>query len=91
MAYDDMAYDNIDGEYDVELDEDEGEIEFDPGTLALMDRARRLLEQPNLDGKLASKISAVIDEITDAVTQNDNQTAQAFCDDLIDLLFEAEE
>lgn len=92
-----VAYDNMQGEYDIESDADEdsenaeGEIEFDPGTLALMDRAWRVLEQPNLDSELASNISTVLDEIADAVAQNDDQIAQAYCDELIDLLFEAEE
>ncbi len=86
-----IAYEDMGGEYDIDLDEDADEIEFDPGTLALMDRARRVLEQPNLEAELANKISAVLDDIADAVAQHDDQVAQAFCDDLIDLLFEAEE
>jgi len=65
--------------------------EFDPGTQALLDRARRALENPKINVELADQISETIDQIADAALDEDNEQLQAYCDDLIDLLFEAEE
>jgi molecular chaperone DnaK len=67
------------------------EFEFDPGTLALMDRARNVLEQPHLDLALAAQIRQCIDDITDATADGDEELVQIHCDTLIDLLFAAEE
>ena len=71
--------------------DDVDEIDFDPGTLALLDRARTVLEQPHLDDTLAAQIRQCIDDITDATTDGDEEMVQTHCDTLIDLLFEAEE
>jgi len=85
--------------YSAEEDEDEdgefaaleAEIEFDAGTMALLDRARRALETPGLDEDLAAQLRATIDNITDAAVDGDEEQVQAYCDNLIDLLFAAEE
>jgi len=85
--------------YSAEEDEDEdgefaaleAEIEFDAGTMALLDRARRALETPDLDEDLAAQLRATIDNITDAAVDGDEEQVQAYCDNLIDLLFAAEE
>ena len=71
--------------------DDVDEIDFDPGTLALLDRARTVLEQPHLNDTLAAQIRQCIDDITDATTDGDEEMVQTHCDTLIDLLFEAEE
>ena len=80
-----------DEEEDKEFDAAEVEIEFDAGTMALLDRARRALETPGLDADLAAQLRATIDNITDAAAADDEEQVQAYCDNLIDLLFEAEE
>ena len=67
------------------------EMELDPGVLALFDRARRVLEQPNLDAELAEDISNVIEDIRQAEVAGDKEKAEELCDELIDLLMEAEE
>ena len=80
-----------DEEEDEEFDAAEVEIEFDAGTMALLDRARRALETPGLDADLAAQLRATIDNITDAAAADDDEQVQAYCDNLIDLLFEVEE
>lgn len=65
--------------------------EFDPGTQALLDRARRALENPAINVELATQISETIDQIVDATLDEDDAQVQAYCDDLIDLLFDVEE
>jgi molecular chaperone DnaK len=72
-------------------DEEQGVPEFDAGTLALLDRAQRALESPKLDADLATQLRETIAQITDAATDDDEEQLQAYCDDLIDLLFEMEE
>jgi molecular chaperone DnaK len=83
----------FDGELEGELvDEDEvGEIEFDPGALALLDRARNVLEKPSLKPELAEQIREMVDRIADAAADGDDELVQSHCDELIDLLFEAED
>ena len=66
-------------------------IDFDPGTLALLERAQVVLENPDLDEDLATRIGACIDEISDAAIAEDDAQLQIACDQLIDLLFEAED
>lgn len=67
------------------------EMELDPGVLALFDRARKVLEQPNLDEDLAEDISSVIEDIRQAEVAGEKEKAEELCDELIDLLMEAEE
>jgi molecular chaperone DnaK len=74
-----------------DLENDEfTEVEFDAGTMALLDRARRVLEDPSLDVGLAEQIRATIDNIAASAADGDDEEVQSFCDQLIDLLFEAE-
>ncbi|GAK55173.1 chaperone protein dnaK [Candidatus Vecturithrix granuli] len=65
-------------------------VELDPGVMALFDRARKVLEQPNLDADLAEDISTVIEDIRQAEVTGDKEKAGELCDELIDLLMEAE-
>lgn len=65
-------------------------VELDPGVMALFDRARKVLEQPNLDADLAEDISTVIEDIRQAEMTGDKEKAGELCDELIDLLMEAE-
>ena len=66
-------------------------LEFDAGTLALLDRARQALENPKLDPAVATDRHTVIDQITDAAEAGDEEALQDACDELIDLLIAAEE
>ena len=75
------------GELEPEIDD----FEFDPATLALMDRARNVLENPRLDAAMAAEIRQCLDDITDATVDGDEELVQTHCDTLIDLLFAAEE
>jgi molecular chaperone DnaK len=88
------AWDEDDAEELDAMDELEPEIddfEFDPATLALMDRARNVLENPRLDAALAAQIRDCLDDITDATADGNEDLVQTHSDALIDLLFEAEE
>jgi molecular chaperone DnaK len=76
---------------EIDKEDEAEEIDFDPATLALLDRARGALEKPSLDPELAAEIRQCIDNITDATASGDDDQLQSFCDELIDLLFEAEE
>lgn len=77
--------------YAAERGDDTVEVpEFDAGTLALLERARAVLEDPALDSDLAEEIRTTIDNITDAARADDDDEVQRLCDELIDLLFEAE-
>ena len=67
------------------------EPDFDPGTLALLERARAVLAQPGLDETLAAQMRVCLDAIADATADGDADLVQQHCDALIDLLFEAEE
>mgnify|MGYP000955716688 CR=1 FL=1 len=53
--------------------------------------ARRALENPAINVELATQISETIDQIVDATLDEDDAQVQAYCDDLIDLLFDVEE
>ncbi|MEZ4860719.1 MAG: Hsp70 family protein [Caldilineaceae bacterium] len=68
-----------------------GDVEFDAATMALLDRARNVLETPGLDRALGERIMAVIDTLYTAAQAGDEDEVQAQSDELIDLLFEAEE
>lgn len=67
------------------------DIDFDPGTAALLDRARNVLEMPNLAPALAEQISQVVDNIYAAAEAGDDEQVETYSDELVDLLFEAEE
>ncbi len=79
--------------YEQESEEEDASpvLEFDAGTLALLDRARQALENPKLDPAVAADLHAVIDQITDAAEAGDEDALQDACDELIDLLIAAEE
>lgn len=65
-------------------------IDVDPGTTALLERAARVLEDPDLDPTLASQIAGVVADIRSAAADNDNERVVEHCDHLIDLLMDAE-
>lgn len=65
-------------------------IDVDPGTTALLERAARALEDPDLDPTLASQIAGVVADIRSAAADNDNERVAEHCDQLIDLLMDAE-
>lgn len=78
--------------YQAEQAEAEAEaVELDPGVVALFDRARKVLEQPDIDEKLAQEISETVEDIRLAEVEGDKEKAEELCDELIDLLMEAEE
>ncbi len=63
----------------------------DAATIALLDRADKALQSPNLDEDLAQDIQDTIKNIREAATNGDQEVVEELGDDLIDLLFEAEE
>ena len=72
-------------------EDDETEVVFDPGVHALLERAAKILADPDVDSELAGDISEVMIAIRDAVQAADEEAVEERCDELIDLLFEAEE
>ena len=64
---------------------------IDAGTVALLDRADKALQNPDLDKDLAQDIQDTIKNIREAATNGDQEVVEELGDDLIDLLFEAEE
>ncbi|MEZ4727113.1 MAG: Hsp70 family protein [Caldilineaceae bacterium] len=79
------ADDVIEGEVAV------ADLEFDEATIALLDRARNILETPGLDPDLSEQIMEAIDDLYTAAQAADDDQMQEASDHLIDLLFEAEE
>lgn len=63
---------------------------FDPGVAALLERARAALAQPDLDEDLVAQIQETVSQIR-AIGAADSEMVEELCDELIDLLFEAEE
>ncbi len=63
----------------------------DVTTVALLDRADKALQDPNLDEDLAQDIQDTIKNIREAAANGDQEVVSELGDDLIDLLFEAEE
>jgi len=74
-----------------EEDEEELDVELDPGTMALLERAYRALDNPDLDVALAAQLRQAVANIRQAAANGDADDVQVLCDALIDLLFEAEE
>ncbi len=66
-------------------------IDLDPGVMALFERARTVLETPGVDEELARDISTTIENIRQAEADGKKTEAEEFCDELIDLLMEAED
>jgi molecular chaperone DnaK (HSP70) len=73
-----------------EEEEVEAVTAFDPGVSALLERASGVLERPDLDAQLASEISGVIADIHRANAEDDTDRVEELCDELIDLIMEAE-
>jgi molecular chaperone DnaK len=67
------------------------EVAMDPGVAALLERAQRVLDRPELDPELAADISGVIADLRRAVAEGDDKQTEEYCDELIDLLMETEE
>jgi molecular chaperone DnaK len=63
---------------------------LDPGVAALLDRAQRALDQPDLDAELADDIAGAVADIRHAVAAGDDAQVEKYCDELIDLLMEVE-
>jgi len=78
------ADDVIEGETDV------ADLEFDEATIALLDRARNILETPGLDPDLSEQIMETIDDLYTAAQAGDDEQVEEASDHLIDLLFETE-
>ena len=66
-------------------------IDLDPGVMALFERARKVLETPGVDEELANDISTTIEDIRQAEADGKKAEAEELCDELIDLLMEAED
>lgn len=67
------------------------DVDFDETTMALLDRARNALERPGLDADLSEQIMEVVDTIYTAAQEENENTLQEASDQLVDLLFDAEE
>jgi molecular chaperone DnaK len=67
------------------------EAAMDPGVAALLDRAQRALNLPDLDAGLADDIAGAVADIRHAVAEGDDAQVEEHCDTLIDLLMEVEE
>lgn len=64
---------------------------FDPGTHALLVRAQAAVARPDLAEPLRARINEVIARIHALTAQHDPEQLEQACDELIDLLFDAEE
>jgi len=64
---------------------------LDPGVAALLDRARKALDQPDLDAELADDLAGAVADIRHAVVEGDDAQVEKYCDELIDLLMEVED
>jgi len=67
------------------------DVELDPGTMALLERAHRAFENPDLDVALTAQLRQAVANIRQAAANGDADEVQGLCDALIDVLFEAEE
>ena len=74
-----------------EMEAAAAEAAMDPGVAALLDRARRALDESDLDAELADNIAGVVADIRHAVAEGDDVQVEQYCDTLIDLLMEVEE
>ncbi len=73
-------------------DEEEAvEVELDPGVHALLERAATILANPLVEESLRAEITDVTNAILLAAQEGDDETVEGYCDELIDLLFDAEE
>lgn len=72
-------------------EDDEDPVVLDPGVHALLERAAKVLADPNIDPELAGDISEVMIAIREAAEDEDDEAVEERSDELIDLLFEAEE
>src|SRR5712691_9750172 len=66
-------------------------VELDPGTMALLERASSALNRANLDATLAAQLRQAVESMRQAAADGDVDYVQELSDELIDLLFEAEE
>jgi len=62
----------------------------DPGVLALIERASEAMVRPDIDPGLASKLADLQREINMSARNDDDTATELLCDELIDLLIEAE-
>jgi hypothetical protein len=77
-----------------EVSDDEvaiADLEFDEATMALLDRARNVLETPGINPVLTDQLVEAIDTLYSAVQSGNEEETQLASDALIDLLVEAEE
>ena len=72
-------------------DAEEGSVELDQGTMALLERASRALDRPAVDALLAAQLRQAMANIQQAAADGDADHVLELCDALIDLLFEVEE
>lgn len=64
---------------------------MDAATVALLDRAQKALDDPNVDEDLKEEIQDAISAIRQAAADGNEELVEEYGDDLVDLLFEAEE
>ena len=81
----------LDDIYQAEEIAAEEAIDRDPGVAALLERGHRVLTQPDLAEELAEDITNVMVDIGQAEANDEKEKVEGLCDELIDLLMEAEE
>ena len=86
IVYGDEALDEAENA----ADDDEEDL-FDPGTHALLERARQTVARPELNYALAEAIRRVMEQIQLAAEEDEPAEVEELCNELIDLLFETEE
>ena len=68
----------------------EPDVELDPGTKALVERAQRALEQDGMDADLAAQLEETSAQLHEVGASGDADSIEELSNELIDLLFEAE-
>ena len=81
----------LDDIYQAEEIAAEEAIDRDPGVAALLERGHRVLMQPDLAKEFAEDIANVMEDIGRAEANDEKEKVEELCDELIDLLMEAEE
>ncbi len=76
--------------YQAEQEEREA-VDQDPGVLALFERAEKVLAYPKIDKELADDIAEIMKHIRQAEVEGNKEETEELCNELIDLLMEAEE
>lgn len=81
----------VEMEIEMERERDDQPSKMDAATVALLDRAQKALDDSNVDEELKEEIQEAISAIRQAAVDGNEELVEEYGDDLVDLLFEAEE